>query len=309
MKASLINTLGSADVVSEGDLELRTPGADEVVVRVEAVGLNPLDLKIISGAMQQVFPVAFPYVPGTDFSGVVDAVGADVHSLKPGDRVIGRTAPSAGGATAPYVTIAAAALCLLPSDMSFEQAAALPTAFGTAYQSLFDVGHLQRGERILIHAAAGGVGIMAVQLAHRAGAHVIATASARNHDMLKLLGADEIIDYRVEDFAAQARDVDLVLDSIGGRTLEQSWSVLGDGGRIASIAEFGIEPRDGHDGTFVFFASAERYLPHAVRMFQAGQLQVVIDSIFGQYETRAGLEKLATGHARGKIVIRMRAEP
>ena len=304
MKASFIRSFGSPDVISEGDFRLPSIGADEVAVRVEAVGLNPLDLKIMSGAMQQVFPVEFPYVPGTDFSGVVTEVGERVSEMRPGDRVVGRTAPTAGGALAHSLTIAAEELCVIPPEMSFEQAAALPTAFGTASQSLIDVGGLRRDERVLIHAAAGGVGIMAVQLASDAGAHVVATASARNHDLLKSLGADELIDYRVEDFARLA-DIDLVLDSIGGETLEKSWSALRDGGRIASIAEFGIEQRNGHAGQFVFFAEAKPYLPNAFKMFAAGRLQIVIDAIFAPDETRAAFEKLATGHARGKIVVRM----
>lgn len=304
MRASIINTFGSADVISEADIPSRSIAADEASVRVEAVGLNPLDLKIMSGVMQQVFPIEFPYVPGTDFSGVVTAVGDAVTGLRPGDRVVGRAAPTAGGAIAQHLAIAAGDLSVIPQQMSFEQAAALPTAFGTAWQSLFDAGGLQRDERVLIHAAAGGVGVMAVQLARQAAAHVVATASARNHDLLKSLGAHEVIDYRVEDFS-QARDIDLVLDTIGGETLEKSWSVLRTGGRIASIAEFGIEPRNGNGGQFVFFAEAKQYLPDAIRLFEAGQLQIVIDGIYAQDETRAAFEKLATGHARGKIVVRM----
>jgi 2-desacetyl-2-hydroxyethyl bacteriochlorophyllide A dehydrogenase len=303
MKTALINTFGSPDVVTVHEARLRDPQPDEVTVRIEAAALNPLDLKIIAGHMQQVFPVTFPYVPGTDFSGRVEAVGAHVTRLRPGDRVMGRTAPSAGGAFATRVVMSAHALCVIPVEMSFEQAAALPTAFGTARQALFNVGHLQRGQRVLIHAAAGGVGSMAVQLAHQAGAQVIATASPRNHALLKGLGADEIVDYRTYDFA-QLRDIDLVLDSVGARTLEQSWSVLRPGGRIASLVEFGIQPRDGHSGEFVFFADAAPFLPEAVDRFRKGQLQIITDAIFPLDEARSALERLASGHARGKILIR-----
>src|SRR5690606_29990605 len=192
---------------------------------------------------QQLFPVEFPYVPGTDFSGVIEAVGAQVAGLKPGDRVVGRTPPGAGAAFGRKLITAATNLCGIPATMGFEQAAALPTAFGTAWQSLFDVGHLQPGQRVLIHAGAGGVGSMAIQQAHHAGAHVIATASARNTELVKSLGADEAIDYRTQDFA-QLQDIDLVLDTLGGETLERSWSVLHRNGRIASLVDFGIQPRD-----------------------------------------------------------------
>lgn len=305
MKAACVSAFGGPDVVTVAEAASRDPQPDEAAVRVEAAGLNPLDLKIIAGYMQQFFPVTFPYTPGSDFSGVVEAVGAHVKNLRPGDRVFGRSEPSAGGAFAQRLVIAATELCVIPTEMSFEQAASLPTAFGTARLALFDVGQLQRGQRVLIHAAAGGVGGMAVQQAHLAGAYVIATASARNIDLVTSLGADEVIDYRTQDFA-QLRDIDLVLDTLGGETLEKSWSVLRAGGRVATLVEPGIESRNGCAGEFVFFASATPSLAEAVRQFQAGQLQIVTDSIFPLEEVRAALEKLATGHACGKVLIRTR---
>lgn len=303
MKTASISVFGGPEVVTLHNLDLSKPGVDEVLVGVEAASVNPLDLKIIAGYMQPVFPVEMPYTPGTDFSGIVSSVGEQVTHLKPGDRVFGRSTPTAGGAFARQLIIAATELCLIPASMSFEQAAALPTTFGTAQQALFEVGQLKPGQRVLIHGAAGGVGTMAVQLAHLAGAYVIATASARNIERVKSLGADEAIDYRTQDFTT-LRDIDLVLDSVGGPTLESSWSVLGKGGGIATLVEFDIESREDHPGEAVFFASATPYLPEAVRQFSAGQLQVVTDSIFTLEETRAALEKVATGHACGKVIIR-----
>ncbi|WP_395061651.1 NADP-dependent oxidoreductase [Paraburkholderia silvatlantica] len=305
MKAALVTTFGGPDVISIGETALRDMQPDEATVRIEAAGVNPLDLKIVAGYMQQVFPITLPYIPGNDFSGVVEAVGAQVTHLQPGDRVFGRSKPGAGGAFGQRLVIAATDLCAIPPEMSFEQAASLPTAFGTARQALFDSGRLRRGQRVLIHAAAGGVGSMAVQQAHLAGAYVIGTASAGNADLVKSLGADEVIDYRTQDFR-QLGVVDLVLDPIGGETLEKSWSVLREGGRIVTLVEFGIEPRNGRIGEAVFFASATPSLPEAVRQFKAGQLQIVTDSIFPLEDTRAALEKLATGHARGKVLIRTR---
>lgn len=304
MKAALIHAFGGPEVVTIGAATPRAPQADEIVVRVEAVALNPLDLKIVAGYMQQVFPIALPYVPGTDFSGVVESVGAEASHLKAGDRVVGRTQPGAGGALAKQVVINAGSVLAMPEGMSFEQGAALPTAFGTASQALLDIGALKQGETVLIHAAAGGVGSMAVQLAHEAGARVIATASARNHELVRSLGADQVIDYRTQDFS-QLRDVDVVLDTIGADTLEKSWSVLGQGGRIATTVEFGIAARDGHAGTSVFFADAARFLPEAFRMFAQGRLQIVTDTIFKLDEARSALERLATGHARGKLIVRV----
>ena len=303
MKTALIHFFGSPDVVAIGEAVPRDLKPYEASVRVEVAGLNPLDVKIIAGYLQQVFPVTFPYAPGTDFSGVIDAVGAEVKNLKRGDRVVGRTAPGEGGAFAKNLMIAATDLFIIPAGMSFEQAAALPTAFGTSRQSLFDVGHLQPGQRVLIHAGAGGVGSMAVQQAHHAGAYVIATASAQNIALVKGLGADEVIDYRSQDLT-NVRNIDLVLDTIGGETLKKSWSVLADSGRIATLVEFGIKPQGAHAGESVFFESASPYLGQAIKMFTAGQLQIIIDSIFPLDDARSALEKLTTGHARGKILIR-----
>lgn len=304
MKAAWTPTFGAPDLITIGERVLRAHQPDEVTVRVEAASVNPLDVKMLTGVMQQVFPVELPYVPGTDFSGVVESVGAQVTEIKPGDRVVGRTAPSAGGAFAQGLVIAAKELCLIPADMSFEQAAALPTAFATAQLALFEVGHLKRGQRVLIHAAAGGVGSMAVQLAHQVGAYVVATASARNVDLVKSLGADEVIDYRQQDFTT-ARAIDLVLDPIGGETLRRSWDVLRAGGRISTLVEFGIQPVNGHAGDAVFLASATPFLQPGVRLFQQGQLQIITDSIYPLSEARSALEKVATGHARGKVLIRM----
>lgn len=303
MKTTLINEFGSPDVVVEGEAIVRTPQPHEAVVSVKAASVNPLDVKIIAGYMQPIFPVTFPYAPGTDFSGVIESVGEQVRDLKVGDRVVGRTTPSHGGAFAQRLVIAAAELCVIPAQMSFEQAAALPTAYGTAAQALFDIGQLQHGQRVLIHAGAGGVGSMAIQLAHLAGCHVIATASAKNIALVKSLGADEVIDYRTQTLEG-VRDIDLVLDTLGGDSLEESWQVLRPGGRISTLVEFNIQGRDGRTGEFVFFASAVPYLPEAVRQFSAGQLQIIIDSTFAFSETRAALEKVATAHARGKVLIR-----
>lgn len=303
MKAAFIKAFGGLDGVTLGNVQLRAPRVDEVVVRIEAAAVNPLDLKIIAGYMEQVFPIALPYVLGTDFSGVVESVGAQVSNLKLGDRVVGRTAPSAGGALAKQLVIEASGVAVMPAAMSFEQGAALPTAFGTASQALFDTGVLKQGETVLIHAGAGGVGSMAVQLAHEAGARVIATASKANHELVRSLGADDVIDYRTQDFS-QLRGTDLVIDTIGGETLAKSWHVLNAGGRIASTVEFGIQARHGRPGTFVFFTDAIRYLPAAFRMFEAGRLQVVTDTIFRLDDAPAALERLATGHARGKLIVR-----
>jgi len=305
MKAAVITGFGGPEVVAIADVPPASAlQPHQVALRIEAASANPLDLKILAGYMQQVFPVTFPYVPGTDFSGVIVATGAEVAHLQPGMRVFGRCAPTAGGAFAQQLCIDAQHLCVMPAEMSFEQAASLASTYGTARQALFDSGKLARGQRVLIHAGAGGVGSMAVQLAHLAGAHVIATASAANTALVMSLGADEVVDYRTPAIS-QVHDIDLVLDTIGGATLQQSWPMVKAGGRIVTLVEFGITPANGVHAEAVFFADAGPALPEAVSQFQAGRLQIIIDSIFALDDARAALEKLATGHARGKVVIRM----
>lgn len=304
MKAVQINNFGGPQEITTGEAALNDLQPGEVLVRVEAASVNPLDLKMLAGYMQEFFPIAFPYIPGTDFSGLVESVGSDVTSLKPGDQVVGRTTPNLGGAFAQKLVIGASSLVTIPKGMTFEQAAALPTSFGTASKALFEVGNLTKAQRVLIHAGAGGVGSMAVQQAHHAGAYVIATASRKNMELVKRLGADEVIDYHIQDFTQQ-RDIDLVLDTVGGETLEKSWMVLRPGGRIASLVEFGIQPKGEQAGDFVFFSEAEKPLRTAMRMFSQGQLQIVIDSIFPIAEARAALEKVAAGHARGKVLLRL----
>jgi NADPH:quinone reductase-like Zn-dependent oxidoreductase len=303
MKAARVHSFGGPDVVGIGDAATPEPQSREVLVGVAAASVNPLDLKIVAGYMKEVFPLEFPYVPGTDFSGVVKAVGAQVNNLTAGDRVVGRSAPQRGGAFAGAVTIPAGDLCVIPGNMSLKRAAALPTAFGTARQALFETGRLQHGQRVLIHAGAGGVGSFAIQLARRAGAHVVATASAANLELVRSLGAHEVIDYRSESIA-HLSGIDLVLDTIGGATLAQSWSVLRSGGRIATLIDFAIQPTGDKSGEFVFFKSATESLPEALELFGSGHLQIVTDSIFPLDEVRAALERVATGHARGKVIIR-----
>jgi len=304
MKALRINAFGTPSQAMLEELRPPTAGLEQVVVRIEAASVNPLDLKIMAGYMQPVFPVAFPYTQGTDFAGVVETVGLFVAEFKPGDRVVGRTDPSVGGAFAQAAVASVDSLCRVPADMSFEQAAALPTAAGSAWLALFRVGQLMRGQRVLIHAGAGGVGVFAVQLAKQAGAYVVATASARNHGLMKELGADEVIDYRQSDFSVLVRSIDLVIDTMGGETLERSWQVLKPGGMVASLADHTIQPHGDAKGSFVFFNHDVGVLKKVIERFEARQLQVVLDTVHPLNEARAALEQVASGHARGKVIIR-----
>lgn len=303
MQAASIQEFGSHADLAMHTIALPAPGAGEVAVRIEAAAVNPLDVKMIAGYMQQVFPAALPYTPGTDFSGVVTSLGAGAHGLEVGDRVVGRREPGGGGALAEYTLAQADTLVVIPDTMSYEQAAALPTAFGTARQALFDAGRLRAGQRVLVHAGAGGVGSFAIQLAKGCGAYVAATASAGNLALLKELGADDAIDYRADDFT-RLSGFDLVLDTVGGDTLARSWQVLAEGGTLATLVDFAIAPQDGRHGSFVFFADATAALREAMTMFGDGRLQIVIDSLYPLDQAGAALHKVAAGHARGKVIVR-----
>jgi len=304
MKALRIHEFGNPSLAVLEDLPPAEPGPGQVSLRIEAASVNPLDLKMLAGHMQQVFPVNLPYTLGTDLAGVVLQAGPGVARFKPGDRVVGRLEPTAGGAFAQAAVIPAQALSPMPADMSFEQAAALPTAAGTAWLALFGAGKLQAGQRVLVHAAAGGVGSFAVQFARQAGAHVIATASARNLGLAGELGAHEVIDYQRQDFAGLLREVDLVLDTVGGDTLERSWQVLAPRGAVVSTVDFAVKPRGNQAGAFVFFQHDAEALSGILESFKAKQLQIVLDTIHPLDDARAALEQVAGGHARGKVIVR-----
>lgn len=304
MKSLRIHEFGNPSLAVLEDITLAEPGQGQVALRIAAAGVNPLDLKMLAGSMQQVFPVALPYALGTDLAGVVQQVGPGANRFRPGDRVVGRLEPTAGGAFAQAAVIPEQALSLMPADMSFEQAAALPTAAGTAWLSLFGAGKLQAGQRVLIHAAAGGVGSFAMQFARQAGAHVIATASARNVGLAKELGAHEVIDYQRQDFAALLSEMDLVIDTVGGDTLERSWQVLAAKGAVVSTVDFAVKARGTQQGSFVFFNHDAATLNKILESFKAKRLQIVLDAIHPLDDARAALEQVAGGHARGKVILR-----
>ncbi|AZZ92645.1 NADP-dependent oxidoreductase [Hahella sp. KA22] len=305
MKALRIHSFGTPDQAQLQDFTPSHPGPGEILIRTEAASINPLDIKMIGGYMQPVFPVDLPYTPGTDIAGVVAETGPDVETFKAGDRVCGRLTPSAGGGFAEAAVAPAHDFCLMPADMSFEQAAALPTAAGTAWLALFDVGELRAGIRVLIHAAAGGVGAFAVQFAKQAGAYVIATASAKNHPLLKELGADECIDYRQDgSFTQFEGSVDLVLDGVGGAATERSWSLIRPGGVLASLVDHSIQSQGDIRGTAVFFQNDATSLKKIITRFSERRLQIVLDAIHPLDQAHAALQQVAAGHTRGKVIIR-----
>jgi NADPH:quinone reductase-like Zn-dependent oxidoreductase len=213
-----------------------TNARDEILVKIKSTAVNHLDLVKASGTARQILPIDLPWIPGHEFSGVVEQVGSDVAGYAPGDAVFG--ANGIGGTYAEYLAVKTAVIARKPSNLSFEEAASVPVAAETAWEGIFTHGHLGKGQTILIHGGAGAVGAYAVQLASHAGATVIATASREDEAYLKSIGASQVIDYRKAHFEQVLREkVDVVFDLIGGDTQKRSFLVLKEGGHLVSATQ------------------------------------------------------------------------
>jgi NADPH:quinone reductase-like Zn-dependent oxidoreductase len=253
-----------------------------------------------------------PTIPGHEFSGVVEAVASEVTEVKPGDSVYGLADFGRDGAAADYVAIRAADLAPRPSNLNYVQAAAVPLAALTAWQALFDHAHLAAGQRVLILGATGGVGSFAVQLAHHRGIHVIGTARAGNLALLRELGADEAIDYTATRFEDKVREVDAVLDTVGGETLERSVVVLRRGGVLVSVVDTPSADeaaQRGVRGDYFIVQPDRGELIEIGSLIQAGNLRPLIEAVFPLEQARKAFEHGAGGHSRGKIVLQVQQEP
>jgi NADPH:quinone reductase-like Zn-dependent oxidoreductase len=304
MKAVRLDGYNEAPVIR--DIAIPDIGPDDVLVRVHAAALNPLDVKLHSGVLQDYFPLEFGYTLGSDLAGKIEAVGAHVTGWSKGDKVVGRLDPVSGGALGEFACIPAKQLASVPASMSFETAAGIPTAAGTAWQALLEVGDLGVGQTVLIHAGAGGVGSFAIQLARAVGARVIATASGDGIDIARTLGADQVIDYRNDDFAEALSDVDLVLDTIGGETQQKSFGVLRRDGRLLSL----VAPPDealasAHHMTasFVFHMSDGARLRSVMSSIGTNGIKTLIDQTVPLDEFATAFARQASGRACGKIIL------
>ena len=234
MKAVRLLEYGGALVLN--DVPTPAIARDEILVKIKSTAVNHLDLVEASGTARQILPIDLPWMPGHEFSGVVEQIGSDVAAYAPGDAVF--AADETGGAYAEYLAVKAAAIARKPSNLSFEEAASVPVASQTAWQGLFTHGHLRKGQTILIHAGAGAVGAYAVQLASHTGATVIASASGKDEAYLKSIGASQVIDYRKEQFEKVLREkVDVVFDLVGGDAQKRSFLVLKEGGHLVSAVQ------------------------------------------------------------------------
>ena len=311
MKAVRIHKYGGPEVLQYEDVPRPQLGNGEVLIRIYAAGVNPVDWKVRSGFLNGLIHHKLPLIPGWDLSGVIEEVGPGVSQFKKGDEVFSKPDTSRDGAYAKYVTVRESEVALKPKSLHHVYAAAVPLAGLTAWQALFDVAQLRRRQSVLIHGGSGGVGHFAVQLARWKGAHVIATASTKNQQLLREIGVEQPIDYTTQRFEQVAEDVDVVLDTIGGETQERSWKVLKQGGLLASI----VQPpgadkakRFGVRSAFVLSNTNRNELAGIAALIDSGNLKVVLDRILPLSEVRRAHELSQSGHVRGKIVLRVKED-
>jgi NADPH:quinone reductase-like Zn-dependent oxidoreductase len=308
MKAVRIHAYGGPEVLVFEDAPRPKPGKGEVLVRIHAAGVNPVDWKVREGYAKDRLHHKLPLILGWDVAGVVEAAGRGVKRFKPGDEVFSRPDGARDGAYAEYIVIKESELALKPKFIDFIQAAAIPLACMTAWQAIFDTAKLSTGQKILIHAAAGGVGSYAVQLAKWKGAHVIGTASAGNHDLLRQLGADETIDYQNQHFEDIVHDADVVFDTIGGDTQKRSWNVLRKDGILVSIVTPPSEQEAAAHGVrsaYIFMHPDAAELTQIAELVDAGKLKPIVETVLPLSQARHAHEQSQSGHTRGKIVLKV----
>lgn len=307
MKAVRIRSFGGPEVLELADVEKPTPKDDEVLIRVRAASINPVDYKIRSGGYPVVKQDQLPKVLGRDVAGEIERCGRAVRNFKEGDTVYAMLDSGPGG-YAEYVSARAEIVAPKPGQLGYREAAAVPLAGLTAWQGLFDHGHLQAGQKVLIHGGAGGVGHLAVQFAKARGATVAATVAGEDVEFTRHLGADQVIDYTRERFEEKVHDVDLVLDLIAGETQERSWAVLKDGGTmISSLAEPSQEQaRQHHAQAGRFTAHPDRAeLMEIGRLIDEGRVHPHVSAVFELKEAREAQSQLERHHSQGKVVLQV----
>ncbi len=308
MKAVLIHAFGGPEVLRMEHLARPEPGPREVLVRVHAAGVNPADWKIREGVFGK---IPLPCIMGIDFSGEIEALGPDVTEFRVGESVFGSVSDGSGS----YAQFALAPVSQIvekPPGLDHIQAAGIPVPALTAWQALFDEAKLRRGQKILIHGAAGGVGSFAVQFAKWKGAYVIGTASGPNEELVQSLGAHEFIDYTTTRFEDVVEDADVVLDTIGGETQERSWKALQKGGVLVSLVQPPSEKSAAARGArgVMMREDAKRAdeLAQIAKLIASGQIKVNVETILSLKEARKAQELSQAGHAHGKIVLAVDAE-
>jgi len=332
MKAAVIDRYGPNELVQIKDIAVPAIGSTDLLVRVRAASVNPLDVKTRDGALKMLLKYRFPLVLGNDLSGEVANVGAQVTRFKKGDEVYARLDKDRIGTFAEFAVVREGAAAFKPTNVTFEEAASLPLVSLTAWQALVEIGKLEANQRVLIHAGSGGVGSVAIQLAHHLGATVFTTVGQRNMELVKQLGADVAIDYRSARFEDVAKDCDVVLDSAGGDTLVRSFESVKAGGVVVSIGgtpsaafarSWGLNPiivlviramsrkataaARRHEARFeyLFMRADGAQLSEITRLVERGDIKPLVDKVFPLAQVRDALAYSESGRATGKVVIRV----
>lgn len=301
-RAVLIRAYGGADAAQIAEIEKSAPGQGQVQVRVRAAGVNGIDWKVREGHVRNAFPLPLPIVLGAEMAGVIDAVGPGASRFRVGDRVMG--AIGGLGAYAEFVTVSEASLSPTPDALDDVQAAAMPVAAVAAWNSFHHAGPIFTGQRVLIHGAAGGLGAYAVQYAKREGAEVFATAGTADLDYVRSLGADFVIDYQTQRFENLVRNIDLVLDYVGGDVLDRSWQVLAQGGAIIGTSSPDILARTPANRRGLFFMNKPdpQLLEKLAQEVANGTLQSRIGGLVGFADIPQAIERNRTVSRTGKVV-------
>src|SRR6266700_515648 len=308
MRAIGVSGYGGPEQLKLERIERPQPQAGEVLLRVHAAGVNPLDWKIRQGLLKDVLPMTFPSTPGIEVAGVVEDVGPGVTAFAIGQAVFGQ---SAKGAYAEYVAVSVEALALKPQTLSFAEAAAVPVGATTAWRALFEYGGLTSAQRVLIQGAAGGVGLFAVQLAKWKGAQVIGTASTANLDFVRSLGADTVVDYTTTPVESVVQNMDLVLDGVGGETLISSLAAIRRGGTLISTAS--PPPQEqarmrGVRAMMIHSQPSSALLQTLTQLIDEGRLKVPVETTFPLSKVQQAHERSQSGHGRGRIVLQIADE-
>ncbi|MFJ8241499.1 NADP-dependent oxidoreductase [Bacillus tropicus] len=332
MKAMIIDKYGKVPMRMA---EVPTPEINEyeVLAEIYAASINPIDFKIRDGKVKMLLKYEMPLILGNDFSGVITKVGSKVTRFKVGDEIYARPRKNKIGTFAEYIAIHEDDIALKPKNLSFEEAASIPLVGLTSYQALHDIMQLQKGQKILIHAGSGGVGTFAIQLAKIMGATITTTASEAGANLVKSLGADEIINYKTEKFEDILKDYDAVFDTIGGTTLEKSFNIIKSGGNIVSVSgmpnarfgkEFGsgffktllfslaskklaaLEKKHNARYSFLFMKPSGDQLRTIANYIEAGKIKPIIDRVFSFEDAQKAMEYSEAGRAKGKIIVKIK---
>lgn len=303
MKAIQYKAFGHSDVLQLNQTDKPTIKENEVLIKIAAITVNPLEMKIREGYLQQAMPITFPYTPGSDLSGIVEAVGNKVSRIKAGDKIY---ATNYGGTYAEYISLNEDQVAIIPTNITLNEAAALAIPLTTAYTVLIEPAQLQPGQKVLIHGASGGVGSIMVQMAKAMGAYVIGTTTGAELDRVKALGADQVIDYKTQDFNASVKDVDIVADLVGGETQTKSFEVLKKGGKLIST----VMPPSAEQGEkyqvaaqFIMSNPSHKKLDFFKEMIEQGKIKAQISKTMKLEQASEAQDLVSKGGTNGKIVL------